>query len=57
MEAKDKKEKLSKSEIEAIDSLPGAAIDNADDEKVTKDEVAERTRTLNNNPRNEGCPC
>ena len=32
--------------------FPGAGIDQADNNDVTKKEVRERTRTLNNNPRN-----
>lgn len=38
----------------AVNEYPGAAIDVADDEKVTKAEVKERTSALNNNPRNQG---
>lgn len=37
----------------AVDNLPGAAIDAADDEQVDKKTVEERTCTLNNNPRND----
>ncbi len=36
---------------ETVDRFPGAAIDVADDENVTKAEVKERTKTLDNNPR------
>ncbi len=36
-------------ENEAVDRLPGAAIDVADDEKVTEAEVKERVKTENNN--------
>ncbi len=36
----------------AMDNYPGAAIDSADCEHVTEAEVKERTKTLNNNPRN-----
>lgn len=32
---------------------PGAAIDAADDDKVSPNLIKERTSTLNNNPRNE----
>lgn len=38
--------------IKPVDDYPGVAINNADDEKVDKDLVKERTKTLNNNPRN-----
>ena len=34
-------------------SLPGVAIDIADDESATKTEVEERTRVLGCNPRSE----
>lgn len=37
---------------EALRDLPGASIDYADDEKATNAEEKERTKTLNNNPRN-----
>lgn len=37
---------------EALRTLPGASVDRADDDEVTKKEVAEETRQLNNNPRN-----
>ncbi len=33
---------------------PGVAIDNADDNDVDRKLVKERTKTLNNNPRDEG---
>ncbi len=36
----------------AIDNLPGAAVNHADDNADNKELVKERTRTLNNNPRN-----
>lgn len=42
--------KLNKAEKE----YPGAAVNKADKEKVSKKLVEERTCTLNNNPRNEG---
>lgn len=37
----------------AADKYPGAAIDRADDGKVSQKTIDERTRTLNNNPRNQ----
>lgn len=37
---------------EALRDLPGASIDYADDVKATDAEEKERTKTLNNNPRN-----
>ena len=37
---------------DAANKYPGAAIEIADDEKVTKDEVKQRTETLGNNPNN-----
>lgn len=50
-------DKLSQSELEkAIQDLPGAAIDAADDNADTSKLVKERTATLNNNPRNNGDP-
>lgn len=36
----------------ALNDLPGAAIDKADDCKVSRGLEKERTATLNNNPRN-----
>lgn len=36
----------------AINEYPGTSVDVADCENVTKAEVKERTKTLNNNPRN-----
>lgn len=48
----DKNTKKSEEEIRAEETFPGAAIDAADDDKVTKKAVKERTKTLNNNPRN-----
>ncbi|MCC8175716.1 MAG: hypothetical protein LUC85_01365 [Bacteroidales bacterium] len=47
---------LSKEQIIAADELPGAAIDIADDEKVNKEDVKERTHVLGNNPRNNDGP-
>lgn len=35
----------------ALRDLPGAGIDYADDEKTTSAEVKERTKTLEDNPR------
>ena len=37
---------------EALQDLPGAAINTADDDAVNPELVKERTSTLNNNPRN-----
>ena len=45
---KDDKSKIK----EALQDLPGAAIDSADNETVTKAEVDARTKAQNNNPRN-----
>ena len=45
---KDDKSKIK----EALQDLPGAAIDSADNETVTKSEVDARTKAQNNNPRN-----
>ncbi len=45
---KDKRKETDK----ALRDLPGAAIDAADDDKVDDCMVKERTKTLNNNPRN-----
>lgn len=40
------------SKKEALENLPGAAIDAADKDKTNEELVKERTCTLNNNPRN-----
>lgn len=52
-----KKEKLNKTTREQIDkgndTLPGVAVNTADSDKVDPCLVRERTRTLNNNPRND----
>ena len=45
---KDDKSKIK----EALQDLPGASIDSADNETVTKAEVDARTKAQNNNPRN-----
>ncbi|MCM1518338.1 MAG: hypothetical protein NC117_06840 [Pseudoflavonifractor sp.] len=37
---------------EAAASMPGVAVDIADDEKVTPSAVKQYTKELNNNPRN-----
>lgn len=37
----------------AANHLPGAAVDRADEDKVSDRLVEERTKTLNNNPRNQ----
>lgn len=50
----DKKNSSTKKEqVNAEKKYPGVAIDVADDEKVDKKTVRERTETLNNNPRND----
>lgn len=36
----------------AANTFPGVSVDIADDEKVSNKLVKERTKTLNNNPRN-----
>lgn len=41
-------------EEKSADTLPGVAIDIADDEKVSKKAIKERTEALNNNPENNG---
>ena len=38
---------------DALNNLPGMAINKADDNKVTEKLEKERTATLNNNPRND----
>lgn len=38
----------------SVNDLPGAAINVADDCKVTKELIKERTATLDNNPHSEG---
>lgn len=40
------------SKQKAREDLPGAAINAADNDNVNQELVEERTRTLNNNPRN-----
>lgn len=47
-----KKEESKKSIEEAVKDFPGAAINSADNEKDTEKLVEERTKTLNDNPRN-----
>lgn len=37
---------------QSADKFPGVAVDIANDEMVSKKLVKERTKTLNNNPRN-----
>lgn len=37
----------------SIDTMPGVEINVADNDKVNKELVKERTKTLNNNPRNK----
>ncbi len=37
---------------QGLKNLPGVAVNDADDDKVTPSLVKERTSTLNNNPRN-----
>lgn len=48
-----KKTTVKNNPVENIDpaTLPGVAVDKADDEMVDKALVKERTSTLNNNPR------
>ncbi|MDE6438311.1 MAG: hypothetical protein K2L62_01490 [Muribaculaceae bacterium] len=46
------KEVAGKAMNESLRDNPGAAIDNADGDKVNAGLVDERTRTLNSNPRN-----
>lgn len=48
---KDNKKKT-ENDIEAVDQYPGAAIDQSDGEFTDPKLVKERTKTLNNNPRN-----
>lgn len=43
----------SQSEVRAADVYPGVAINDSDKNKVNDALVKERTRTLNNNPRND----
>lgn len=50
MNEKDRK-KLQRDD--ARQQYPGVAVNEADDGKVDKELVKERTRTLNNNPRND----
>lgn len=40
----------------AVDDLPGVAVDVADDETVDSALVKERTRDINNNPRDTDGP-
>lgn len=48
----DKDTKKTPEEIRAEETFPGAAINAADNDNVKNCEVKERTKTLNNNPRN-----
>ena len=41
-----------KSKTKPAAKYPGTAIDNADNEKVDRQDVEERTKTLGYNPRN-----
>ncbi|MDE6371628.1 MAG: hypothetical protein K2K92_09085 [Duncaniella sp.] len=43
---------MDKNTNKAADMYPGAAVDQAYDEKVTPKEVIEETKELNDNPRN-----
>lgn len=45
-----------KSELEARKDYPGAAVNEADRDKVSEKLVDERTKDLNNNPRNTDGP-
>lgn len=49
MKCKDKKTSM---DVKAEKEYPGAAIDRADCDKANPAEVKDRTKTLNNNPRN-----
>ena len=49
MESKERKDQRQKGER----NYPGVAIDTSDGEKVDNKLVKERTRALNNNPRND----
>lgn len=46
-------EKDLRNSAEEVDEYPGVAINIADNDKVTDTLVKERTKTLNNNPRND----
>lgn len=48
METKQRKDQREKAER----NYPGVAVDTSDGEKVDRKLVRERTKTLNNNPRN-----
>ncbi len=48
----DKKKSTQQDIDAATDKYPGMAVNESDDEKVDAKLVKERTRTLNNNPRN-----
>lgn len=44
--------KIAKQRTDAEKKYPGAAIDNADNEKVSAERVKNDVKCLNNNPRN-----
>lgn len=48
--------KVTDAHSDAVNKYPGAAVDTADKDRVSEKEIKQRTRTLNNNPRNEGNP-
>lgn len=43
--------------VEGTDEFPGAAVDVADNEKVTEEAVKSAVKELNNNPRNSLFNC
>lgn len=44
--------KVTEAEVKSVDRYAGASVDIADDETVDTALVKERTKTLNDNPRN-----
>lgn len=46
------KKKITTAQVKAADKYPGAAINIADDEEVTRIMVKDRVAMQNNNPRN-----
>lgn len=48
-----KKKTTTEEYVKDVEKYPGAAIDSADKEEVDSALVKERTKTLNNNPRDD----
>ena len=51
----DTKNQIPANEVNNVDKYPGIAVNIADHEKDTEKLVKDRTKALNNNPRNSAC--